>query len=377
MKAILSVLCCFSLGVAIAQTARPTPPTRPADAPGAPHWTVVGARPGSSAPRAAAGRNPPVDRNGDFLIGPDYVPAPELGAVPGRPQGTVRQFTLESKDSKYYPGIGRDTFGSVDSKNPRTLIVETRPQPWQRVITVYIPAQYKSGAEAPLIVVHDGPKRDDPDMTLPHVHDNLIDQRRVPVMIAVMIQNGGGDAQGSERGLEYDTLSGKFAEFIESEVLPQVEAHYQVQLTRNPDGRAAMGCSSGAAAAFTMAWFHPEWYHRVISYSCMFVSQLLPFYPANPGVACDFHETLIPGAARKPIRIWMQVGDRDLLNPNVMRDDMHDWVAANHRMAAALENKGYPSQYVFALDAGHCDRKVREQTLPEALEWAWQGYEAR
>jgi iron(III)-enterobactin esterase len=70
----------------------------------------------------------------------------------------------------------------------------------------------------------------------------------------------------------------------------------------------------------------------------------------------------------------MQVGDRDLLTPNVMRDDMHDRVAANHRMAAVLEDKGCQYQYVFALDAGHCERKVREQTLPESLEWVWQGY---
>ena len=366
MKAILLLLCSCSLGVAIAQTARPTPPTRPANAPGAPDWTVVDGR----------GKNAPLDRNGNFLIGPDYVAAPELNAVPGRPQGTVTQFILESKDSRYYPGIGRDTFGSVNPKNPRTLIVETHPLPWQRAITVYIPAQYEAGTKAPLMIVHDGPKLGDPDMTLPHVLDNLIDQQRVPAMIAVMIQNGGGDAQGSERGLEYDTLSGKFAEFIENEVLPQVEAHYHVQLTHNPDGRAAMGCSSGAAAAFTMAWFHPEWYHRVISYSGTFVNQQWPFNAANAGGAWDYHETLIPGSKAKPIRIWMQAGDRDLLNPNVMRDDMHDWVVANHRMAAALEKKGYRYQYAFALDAGHCDRKVREQTLPQALEWVWQGYKA-
>jgi hypothetical protein len=70
----------------------------------------------------------------------------------------------------------------------------------------------------------------------------------------------------------------------------------------------------------------------------------------------------------------MQVGDRDLLNPNVMRDGIHDWVAANHRMAAVLKDKGYRYQYVFALDAGQCERKVQEQTLSEALQWAWQGY---
>jgi hypothetical protein len=70
----------------------------------------------------------------------------------------------------------------------------------------------------------------------------------------------------------------------------------------------------------------------------------------------------------------MHVGDRDLLNPNVMRDDMHDWVAANHRMAKVLEKKGYEYQYVYALDSGHCDKKVREQTLPQALEWVWRGF---
>ena len=347
------------------QAAVPTFPTRPANGPGAPHWSVVG-----------SGANPPSDHNGNFLIGPDYSPAPESNLEPGNPVGTVQQFTMESKDSHFYPGIARNEFGTVDPHNPRTLVVETHAQPWQRAITVYIPAQYEQGTPVPFIVVHDGPKLGDPDMTLPHVLDNLIAQHRVPLMIAIMIQNGGGDAQGSERGLEYDTLSGRFAEFIEHEVLPQVESHYHVQLTHSPDGRAAMGCSSGAAAAFTMAWFHPEWYHRVISYSGTFTNQQWPFNPANPGGAWDYHETLIAGTKPKPIRIWMQVGDRDLLNPNVMRDDMHDWVVANHRMAAALASKGYQHQYVFALDAGHCDPKVRAQTLPEALEWVWRGYKA-
>jgi enterochelin esterase-like enzyme len=310
----------------------------------------------------------------DVVIGPDYAPAPELNVAEGVPQGTVQQFQLESKDSKFYPGVARDQFGTVDPANPKTLIVATHAQPWQRAITVYIPARYKKGTSAPLIVVHDGPKYGEPDMMLPHVLDNLIAQRRVPAMVAVMIQNGGGDAQGSERGLEYDTLSGKFAEFIQAEVLPQVESRYQVKLTRNPDGRAAMGCSSGAAAAFTMAWFHPEWYHRVLSYSGTFVNQQWPFNPANPGGAWDYHEKLIPGSAPKPIRIWMHVGERDLVNPNVMRDDMHDWPEANRRMAAALAKKGYQYQFVLAKDSTHCDRRVREQTLPGALEWLWQGY---
>jgi len=315
-----------------------------------------------------------VDANGDFLIGPDYLPAPELAPVAGVPAGSVQQFTLDSGGSRFYPGIARDVFGTVDPNNPKTLVVQTHPQPWQRAITVYVPAQYKHGSQAPLLVTHDGPKMGEPDLTLPHVLDNLIAQKRVPPMVVVMIQNGGGDAQGSERGLEYDTISGKFAEFIQAEVLPQVEKRYQVKLTRDPDGRAVMGCSSGAAAAFTMAWFHPEWYHRVISYSGTYVNQQWPFNPVTPGGAWEYHTSLVPNSPARPIRIWMHVGDRDLYNPNVMRDDMHDWVAANHRMAAVLKAKGYAYQYVFAVDSGHCDRKVREHTLPAALEWTWHGY---
>jgi enterochelin esterase-like enzyme len=350
---------------AAAPPARPTPPTRAYDAPGAPHFTVI----------SAPGTNPPPDAEGNFVIGPEYVLPPEATAIDGVPQGSVQQFTMESKDSRFYPGIARDVFGTVDPSNPKTLIVETHPQTYQRTITVYIPHQYKHGTRSPFIVTHDGPKLNEPDMTLPHVLDNLIAQHRVPAMIAIMIQNGGGDAQGSERGLEYDTLSGKFAEFIEAEVLPAVEKHANVKLTRKAEGRAVMGCSSGAAAAFTMAWFHPEWYHRVISYSGTYVNQQWPFNPDSPGGAWGYHATLIPKSAHKPIRICMHVGDRYLLNPNVMRDDMHDWVEANHSMAKALKNKGYHYQYVFALNSGHCDRAVRTQTLPEALEWVWKGYQ--
>jgi enterochelin esterase-like enzyme len=193
-------------------------------------------------------------------------------------------------------------------------------------------------------------------------------------MIAIAIPSGGGDAQGSQRGLEYDTMSGTYAEFVETEVLPLVEQKANVKLTKDPDGRATMGCSSGAAAALSMAWYHPDLYHRVLSYSGTFVNQQWPHSTETPHGAWEYHERLIANAPAKPIRIWMQVGDRDLYNPNVMRDEMHDWVVANERMARALAEKGYHYQFVFARNAGHCDRATKLQTLPEALEWVWRGY---
>jgi len=157
-------------------------------------------------------------------------------------------------------------------------------------------------------------------------------------------------------------------------VLPAVEQRMSVTLTRDPDGRAAMGCSSGAAAAFTMAWYHPEWYRRVVSYSGTYVNQQWPFNPATPGGAWGYHESIVANERPKSLRVWMHVGDRDLFNPNAMRDGMHDWVVANHRMAKVLKEKGYQYQYRYALDSGHCDPRVRDQTLPQALEWVWRGY---
>jgi enterochelin esterase-like enzyme len=225
------------------------------------------------------------------------------------------------------------------------------------------------GSVAPFIVGADGP-----DRLLFSALDALIAQHKVPVMIAISIGNGGGDAQGSERGLEYDTMSGTYAEFVEREVLPMVENHAHVKLTNDPDGRATMGGSSGGSCALIMAWYHPELYHRVLTYSGTFVNQQWPYNPQTPHGAWEFHEHLIPNGATKPIRIWMEVGDRDLFNPNVMHDNMHDWVLANENMAKVLAATGYHYQFVFARNAGHVDRAVKQQTLPEALQYLWQDY---
>jgi enterochelin esterase-like enzyme len=138
-----------------------------------------------------------------------------------------------------------------------------------------------------------------------------------------------------------------------------------------------MGGSSGGSAAMIMAWYHPELYHRVLTYSGTYVNQQYPWNAATPGGAWEFHRTLIPNSPKKPLRIWMEVGDRDLYNPNVMRDDMHDWVVANEQMAKVLAAKGYHYQFTFARNAGHTDRTVKQQTLPEALEYVWHGYKPK
>jgi enterochelin esterase-like enzyme len=335
------------------------------------------------------GSNAPANKDGNFILGPTHTPAPEMAAPEtaapeiaakemavkeGSLQGMVIEFTMSSAESKLYPGIAREahTFGTPDPKNPARLIVTTsHPSPYTRSVAVYVPKQYVTGTVAPFIVGMDGP-----DRGLFTALDNLIAEHRVPAMIAISIGNGGGDAQGSERGLEYDTMSGRYAEFVETEVLPLVEAKAHVRLTKDPDGRAAMGGSSGGACALIMAWYHPELYRRVLTYSGTYVNQQWPWNARTPHGAWEFHEHLIPESPAKPLRIWMEVGDRDLLNPNAMRDGMHDWVLANEEMAKVLAAKGYHYQFVFARNAGHVDHAVKEQTLPEALEYLWRGYAA-
>jgi enterochelin esterase family protein len=318
------------------------------------------------------GSNPPANEDGNFILGPTHISAPEISGQHGISNGRVFEFTMNSVDSKIYPGIARDanTFGTVDPAEPAKLIVTTsHSAPYTRKVAVYVPKQYEAGSAAAFIVGADGP-----DRLLFSTLDTLVGQHKLPVMIGISIGNGSGDAQGSERGLEYDTMSGRYAEFVEKEVLPRVEAEAKVKLTKDPDGRATMGGSSGGSCALIMAWYHPELYHRVLTYSGTFINQQWPYDPQTPHGAWEFHENLIPNSPAKPIRIWMEVGDRDLFNPNVMRDNMHDWVLANENMAKVLAAKGYHYQFVFARNAAHVDHAVREQTLAEALEYIWQGY---
>jgi iron(III)-enterobactin esterase len=347
--------------VPVGRPPRPTPPTRDPHTPG---YVTKKELPD--------GANAPVNEDGNFILGPTHNPAPEMIVQDGVPQGTVLTFTMESTDSKIYPGIAREpnTFGTPDEKDPSKLIVTTsHPAPYSRKVTVYVPKQYVPGTVAPFIVGADGP-----DKALFTALDNLIAQKRVPVMIGISISNGSGDAQGSQRGLEYDTMSGLYGEFVEKEVLPLVEKQANVKLTKDPEGRATMGGSSGGSAALIMAWYHPDWYHRVLTYSGTYVNQQWPQDPKVPHGAWEFQERLIPNSPKKPLRIWMEVGDRDNFNPNIMRDEMHDWVLANEKMAHVLAAKGYHYQFVFARNAGHTDRTVKAQTLPEALEYVWQGY---
>jgi enterochelin esterase-like enzyme len=281
--------------------------------------------------------------DGDYSIGPSYAPAPEQTAREGVPHGKVVQFTMDSAESKFYPGASG---------------------PFKRAVSVYVPSQYVPGQPAPAIVSADayGARNNQ----LPNILDNMIAGRRLPVMLAVMIENG-----GSERSMEYDTVSGKYAEYVEAEVLPRVEKEAGVIVTKDPEGRMTLGGSSGGAVALTMAWYHPELYHRVLTYSGTYVN--LKSGPDAPHGAWEYEEHFIPNSPAKPLRLWLEVAQNDN-GASTSAAGLRNWIIANVQLAAALKAKGYHYQFVYAKNAGHTDSKVIAQTLPQALEYLWKGY---
>jgi hypothetical protein len=216
--------------------------------------------------------------------------------------------------------------------------------------------------------------------------DNAIYDKKLPVMVIIFADNGGDDngigfahVQGTERNLEYDTVSARYGQWVQAELLPRVESETRsqipdqaVSLTSDPEGRGAIGCSSGAAAAFTMAWFQPGSFRRIISYSGSYTNLQSPADPNYPHGASSYSERLIKDSPKKPIRMWLEVGSQDIDWSQF--GNFLDWQAANRAMASVLKSKGYQYHFDLAQDARHCDGRVPAQTLSEAMQWLWKDY---
>ncbi len=282
--------------------------------------------------------------DGDYSTGPGYAPAVEEKRRDDVPHGKIVNFVMDSADSKIFPG------------NPA----------FTRKVAVYIPSQYVPGTPAPLIVSCDQYGLSTNTGVFQNTLDNMIADHRLPAIVAVMIASG-----GTERSMEYDTVSAKYAEFVESEVLPRVEKETGVTVTKDPDARMTYGGSSGGIAAFSMAWFHPELYHRVVSYSGTFVN--LQHSDEVPHGGWEYHENLIAKSPVKPLRIWLEAGENDN-GAQTASSAFRNWVIANKHMAEALKAKGYHYQFVFAKGAGHTDSRTNQQTIAQALEFVWKDY---
>jgi enterochelin esterase-like enzyme len=280
--------------------------------------------------------DPGTDGDGKFTINSPFKAAPESGTMAGVTKGTRMTFMMSNAASKYYPGGSRQ-------------------------VTVYIPVGYVANTPAPVLVVQDGTQYGPELMT---VMDNLIAANRIPKTLGIMIN------PGSDRSGEYDTVSDTYFKFVTEEVIPLAETTAKVKVTTDPQGRAAMGGSSGAPAAMGMAWFGD--FLRIMTYSGTFVN--LKSSTMYPHGAWEYGENLIPNApVKQGLRIALEVGSNDN-GANETAASFRNWRLGNEALAAALMAKGYHYKFTYAIGAGHVDGGVRGQTEPDVMEWLWRGY---
>jgi len=235
----------------------------------------------------------------------------------------------------------------------------------RRRYSVYVPAQYSDDRPAALMVFQDGHAYQGVrgDFRVPIVFDNLIAEGAMPPTIAVMIDPGykgvlpkdrGWNPKPENRSVEYDTVSEDYAEFLLTEILPELEKSYKI--TTNPELRAACGSSSGGICAFSIAWHRPDAFGKVLS---------------NIGSFTDIrgghnYPPMIRKTDRKPIRVFLQDGSADLDNR------FGNWPLANQQMAKALAFKDYDYRFVYGEGAHNGNHAG--SIFPEALRWLWRDW---
>lgn len=257
---------------------------------------------------------------------------------------------------------------------PRSLPCEVFPGT-SHTYQVYVPAQYDSAKPTCLMIFNDGHAFSNPngDVRATNVIDNLIHRRELPVMIAVFINPGRRPDQPepgpkewgdrtTNRPTEYNALDDKYARVIVDELLPALKQDYN--LSDDPNHRGIGGASSGAIAAFTVAWERPEQFRKVLS--------LIGSYTNLRGG--HVYPEKIRAVERKPIRVFFQDGRND--NRGERRDgsydESRDWFLQNVRLVEAMTETGYDINYVWGI--GRHSQKHGGAVFPEMLRWLWRDH---
>jgi enterochelin esterase-like enzyme len=261
-----------------------------------------------------------------------------------------------------------------ETKGPFVLPSKAYPGT-QHDYWVYVPAQYDPKKPAALMVFNDGQAFKNPqgEIRAPTVMDNLIVRREIPVMIAVFINPGRTPDQPmatpsewgdrtSNRPTEYNTLDDKYARVIVDELLPVIYADYNI--SRDPEQHGIGGSSSGAIAAFTVAWQRPDVFRKVLSNVGSFVN-------LRGG---DAYADLVTNTEKKPIRIFMVDGRNDnRTRRDGSYDVRRDWFLQNVRLQKALTAKGYDLNYSWGISK-HGQGMLRT-VFPEMMRWLWRDHE--
>ena len=244
----------------------------------------------------------------------------------------------------------------------------------QHTYWVYVPAQYDPAVAASLMIFNDGQafKNMDGDLRVPNVLDNLIDRRELPVMLAVFINPGRTPEQPeptpqewgdrtTNRPTEYNSLDDKYARVIVDELMPVLYKEYNI--AKEPDRHGIGGASSGAIAAFTVAWERPDHFRKVLSLIGSFTN-------LRGGHA---YADIVRKSERKPIRIYMQDGRNDnRVGRGGTYDPLRDWFLQNVRLKDALAEKGYDLNYQWGI--GRHSQKHGGAILPDMMRWLWRDH---
>src|SRR5215470_2361744 len=277
--------------------------------------------------------------NSQYRLGPDSL------AQEGVPKGEIRgPFTLPCQ---VYPGT-------------------------QHTYWVYVPAQYDPKVPAALMVFNDGQafKNEKGDLRVQNVMDNLIYRREIPVMIGVFINPGRRPDQpeptpqnwgdrDTNRPTEYNSLDDKYARVIVDELMPVLYKEYNI--SKDPEQHGIGGASSGAIAAFTVAWERTDDFRKVLSIVGSFTN-------IRGGHA---YPDIVLKSDKKPIRIFMQDGRNDnrALNADGTYDETRDWFYQNVRLMEALTKKGYEVNYAWGMNRH--GQAMGGAIMPEMMRWLW------
>ena len=273
------------------------------------------------------------------------------------------------------PGYGMDSYpqpGGAKGQLSEKKVFASKIYPGMKAdYWVYVSPGYDSVNGGPLMVWQDGQNLATGDrhrMRLFTVTENLVQQKRIPPMIHLLIAPG-VDAEGrSMRSVLYDTVTNKFARFLTEEIIPEVEKTHKIR--QDGYSRAIGGESSGAVCAFTAAWFMPEKFSRVHSTIGTYTSIQWKFGNANPADNLD-GGNIYPFAIRKQpkrnIRVWLSDGMDDLENNH------GSWPLQNIQMANSLKMRDYD----FHLRFGEATHNAAQGglDLPESLTWLWRDYD--
>ncbi len=314
-----------------------------------------------------------------------------------QPLGAVHSFHYVVNGSRFGGSVDLPAYGPLSEEQPGVpagkllgpLEHVSRIYPGMKSkYWIYVPAQHDPAVATPFMVFHDGEgysKRSGNHRVLIAL-DNLIAQKRIPVMIAILVEPG--DISGvpgtplfdfvkrysdeakrslaaAMRSVQYDTVSDRNPRFLRDELLPEVAARYK--LRTDAYSRGIAGLSSGALAAFNAAWYMPDQFSRVITWEGSFTNIQWRRDPTVSDGAQDYPDKVLREPKRN-VRIWLQDGAEDMEHPS-----WGSWPLANIRMANALKLTGYDFRFSFGCGSHNLNHGGAE--FPAQMTWLWRGYD--